>query len=74
MMARIKDAETKNCAARESNLATTAGMYHWKEPQIVECAEVTNIGVKAPSVPITGSAKNWCGPANLFLEKRVKSC
>ena len=55
----MKEKATKNFAARLSKSSITAGMYHWKEPQMTLCAEVTKMGVRAPSVPITGSAKNW---------------
>lgn len=58
IVARMKLTETKNFAARESNFAIMAGIYHWKSPQMYACADATKIGVREPSVPMTGSAKN----------------
>jgi hypothetical protein len=69
----MNEKPVKNFAARESNWAITAGMYHWKPPQIWLCAEVTKIGVRAPRVPIIGRAKYWLYPASLFLLNRPKS-
>jgi hypothetical protein len=89
IVARMKAAETKNFAARESNFAITAGIYlnegqlryqfwdqrfyHSNSPHKYECASVTKIGVRAPRVPMIGRARNWWGPASLFLLKRPKS-
>ena len=73
MVARMKAAETKNLAARESNFIITFGMYHSKLPQMYECADVTKIGVRAPKVPIIGSAKNWFPPLRPFFENLPKS-
>jgi hypothetical protein len=58
IVASIKLKATKNCAALESKSSITAGMYHWKLPQMTECADVTKIGVRAPRVPMIGRAKN----------------
>lgn len=63
----------KNLATRESKFAMTAGIYHWDSPQMYEWADVTKIGVNAPSVPMMGSARNWWPPASRSLEKRLKS-
>jgi hypothetical protein len=43
IVASMNEKPVKNLAARESNLAITAGMYHSNEPQRYECALVTNI-------------------------------
>jgi len=59
IVAKMKLAPVKNFAARLSNFAMTAGMYHSNLPQICECAEVTKIGVSALGVPIIGNAKYW---------------
>lgn len=34
IVANMNEKPVKNFAARESNWAMTAGMYHWKSPQI----------------------------------------
>jgi hypothetical protein len=54
----MNEKAVKNLAARESKFPMTAGMYHSNSPQMAWLAEVTKIGVKAPSVPMIGSARN----------------
>lgn len=74
IVAKIMLAPVKNLAARLSNLATIAGMYHSKSPpHTYSFADAKKIGMSAPRVPITGRTKNWSYPAMRFLEKRPKS-
>src|SRR5436305_12547227 len=50
IVASMNEKPVKNLAARESNLAITAGMYHWKLPQRYEWALVTKILRKVVSL------------------------
>jgi hypothetical protein len=58
MVASMNEKDTKNLAARESQLAMISGMYQSKAPKKYWLAEVTKMGVKAPRVPMMGRARN----------------
>lgn len=63
-----------NFTGRDSNLETMMGMAHSNLPYFISCALHKKMGVSAPKVPITGSARYWCHPDMRFFENRPNAC
>ena len=72
IVASIKEKAVKNLAARESKLAMTAGMYHWKEPYLPPVVEVP-IPVPIAPVPVCTNSTSYISKSKSLIVKGALS-